>query len=136
MEKIKALADHYKMDAGDLKNKFLSDKLIDLKLDGTGNKETLSGRLFDALKLKVIDVPVEKPVKVAPVEGMKKTAGYYAIWKAERTNVPNAEAPVFNWKAMTYIRTLSLPHSQAKILQSQSETSGMKYKIVKSKSDR
>ncbi len=216
-EILKALADHLKIeDVSKLTNAKLSDRLKKMELDGTGNKGTLSGRLYEALKLGVtLDTagfptsPVmgqefthadgkdyvykgvddlwkkakkKKKVKTAdpetkakaealaaldklgdkrtdadndkrdelrkellgldpepkskPADGMKATAGFYAKYTAGRTNAPNEESPLYDFTKLTYRRTLSLPHAQAKLLNSQKENSGDIYKQVDTKTSK
>ncbi len=177
-EILKALADHLKIeDVTKLTNAKLSDHLKKMELDGTGNKATLSGRLYEALELGITLDTAGFPVlpsmgqefthadgknyvykgvddlwkkakkkkkaktpdpeeKIKPPKGMKATAGFYARYSAGRTNAPNEESPLYDFDKLTYERTISLPHSQAKLLNSQKLNSGVIFKQVETKTSK
>ncbi|MCK5607933.1 hypothetical protein KAR91_38995 [Candidatus Pacearchaeota archaeon] len=136
--KQKMIAESIKVDVSKLTNKVMSTKLKELEIDGTGNKEALTNRLFAALKLELPKGDQKPPETKPPVptKGMLKSAGFYAKWKAGRTNVQNQESPIFDWQNAIWEKTVSMSHSHARLLNAQTETSGIKYVQVEKKSDK
>jgi hypothetical protein len=126
--KTKAIATHYDVDVDDVKNKFLSDKLKGMNLDGTGNKTALTDRLIEALDI-VIDSNIEPVQPEKPIKKNSK-AGLYQKYQAVMSTNPQGEAPVMDWNNKLTLKKIRLPHSVARMLNAQKVNSGIEYVLI------